>query len=115
MNRSKLAPEQNRALFVKNLSYSISAEDLFDLFSKFGPIRQIRQGISSNTKGTAFVVYEDVSDAKQACDKLNGFNFQGRYLVVLYHQPEKMVKSTAEELEQRKANLEALKQKHGIE
>jgi pre-mRNA branch site protein p14 len=42
---------------------------------------QIRQGIASNTKGTAFVVYEDVMDAKQACDKLNGFNFQNRYLV----------------------------------
>lgn len=42
---------------------------------------QIRQGFSSTTKGTAFVVYEDVSDAKQACDKLNGFNFQSRYLV----------------------------------
>jgi hypothetical protein len=42
---------------------------------------QVRQGIATNTKGTAFVVYEDVMDAKQACDKLNGFNFQGRYLV----------------------------------
>ena len=42
---------------------------------------QIRQGISSDTKGTAFVVYEEVNDAKQACDKLNGFNFQNRYLV----------------------------------
>lgn len=27
------------------------------------------------------MVYEDVMDAKQACDKLNGFNFQNRYLV----------------------------------
>ena len=43
--------------------------------------RQVRQGITTNTKGTAFVVYEDVMDAKQACDKLNGFNFQSRYLV----------------------------------
>lgn len=43
--------------------------------------RQIRQGISNATRGTAFVVYEDVMDAKQACDKLNGFNFQNRYLV----------------------------------
>lgn len=42
---------------------------------------QVRQGISNATKGTAFVVYEDVMDAKQACDKLNGFNFQSRYLV----------------------------------
>jgi len=42
---------------------------------------QVRQGIANNTKGTAFVVYEDVMDAKQACDKLNGYNFQQRYLV----------------------------------
>ena len=72
-------------------------------------------------------------DAKQACDKLNGFNFQNRYLVgksstplylsviqtnnqtVLYHQPEKMTKSSTEDLEARQANLEALKQQHGIE
>ena len=47
---------------------------------------QVRQGIASNTKGTAFVVYEDVMDAKQACDKLNGFNFQNRYLVGTYHR-----------------------------
>ena len=46
--------------------------------------RQIRQGIANNTKGTAFVVYEDVMDAKQACDKLNGFNFQNRYLVGMH-------------------------------
>lgn len=81
-------------------SYSVTPEELFDLFGKYGPIRyvssahilnidsradtshsQVRQGIASNTKGTAFVVYEDVMDAKQACDKLNGYNFQNRYLV----------------------------------
>jgi len=94
---------------------------------------QIRQGIANNTKGTAFVVYEDVMDAKMACDKLNGFNFQNRYLVgtyllpratrhltqltfsaVLYHQPDKMAKSK-EDLEARKDNLEQLKKQHGIE
>jgi pre-mRNA branch site protein p14 len=81
---SRLAPEINRALFIKNLSYNVSAEELFELFGKFGPIRQIRQGIANNTKGTAFVVYEDVADSKMACDKLNGFNFQGRYLVGMF-------------------------------
>jgi len=35
----KLAPEVNRALFVKNLSYTVTPEELFDLFGKFGPIR----------------------------------------------------------------------------
>jgi len=113
MSKNRLAPEVNRALFVKNLSYNVSTEELFDLFGKFGPLRQIRQGIATNTKGTAFVVYEDVMDAKSACDKLNGFNFQNRYLVVLYHQPEKMLKSQAD-LAERQANLEKLKQENGI-
>ncbi|KAF4455440.1 putative RNA-binding protein (RRM superfamily) [Fusarium austroafricanum] len=108
----KLAPEVNRALFVKNLSYNVTPEELFDLFGKFGPIRQVRQGIANNTKGTAFVVYEDVTDAKQACDKLNGFNFQNRYLVVLYHQPDKMAKSK-EDLEARRESLAQLKKQHG--
>jgi len=84
-------------------SYNVTPEELFDLFGKFGPIRysislisgtiqltdtfgsQVRQGIANNTKGTAFVVFEDVMDAKQACDKLHGFNFQNRYLVGMLH------------------------------
>jgi len=110
----KLAPEVNRILYVKNLSYNVSGEELYDLFGKFGPIRQIRQGIAANSKGTAYVVFEDVLDSKMACDKLNGFNFQNRYLVVLYHQPEKMAKSNAD-LAERQQKLEKLKQEHGIE
>ncbi|KAF2727194.1 RNA-binding domain-containing protein [Polyplosphaeria fusca] len=110
----KLAPEVNRALFVKNLSYNVSAEELFELFGKFGPVRQVRQGIANNTKGTAFVVYEDVMDAKTACDALNGYNFQNRYLVVLYHQPEKMAKAQ-NDLAERQQNLENLKRQHGID
>jgi pre-mRNA branch site protein p14 len=53
-------------------------------------------------------------DAKSACDKLNGFNFQNRYLVVLYHQPDKMLKA-ANDLAERQENLEKLKKQHGID
>ncbi|KAF4594683.1 pre-mRNA branch site protein p14 [Ophiocordyceps camponoti-floridani] len=110
----KLVPEVDQALFVKNLSYSVTPEELFDLFGKYGPIRQVRQGISPSTKGTAFVVYEDAMDAKGACDKLNGFNFQNRYLVVLFHQPEKMIRSK-EDLDARRESLAQLKKQHGID
>lgn len=48
-------------------------------------------------RGTAFVVYEDIFDAKNACDHLSGFNVCGRYLVVLYYQPHK-VKRLSNEL-----------------
>jgi len=40
MSRSgKLAPEVNRALFVKNLNFQVTPEELFDLFGRFGAIR----------------------------------------------------------------------------
>lgn len=47
-------------------------------------------GTAANTKGTAFVVYEDIFDAKNACEHLSGFNVCNRYLVVLYYQPHKV-------------------------
>ena len=44
-------------------------------------LSQIRKGISVDTKGTAYVVFWNVMDAKNALEKLNGYNFQNRYLV----------------------------------
>ena len=47
--------------------------------------------MNPETKGTAFVVYEDIFDAKNACDHLSGFNVCNRYLVVLYYQSTKVI------------------------
>ncbi|KAK1148313.1 hypothetical protein N8T08_010122 [Aspergillus melleus] len=80
----KLAPEANRILFVKNLNYNVTAEQLFDLFGKFGPIRP-RPWLTFS-----------------------------RFVAVLYHQPEKMLRSK-EDMAERQENLERLKQQHGIE
>ena len=77
----RLPPEVNRALYVRNLPFKITAEEMYDIFGKFGAIRQIRLGNASDTRGTAFVVYEDIYDAKNAVDHLSGFNVCGRYLV----------------------------------
>ena len=53
-------------------------------------------------------------DAKAACDKLNGFNFQNRYLVCLYHNAGKTARTQAD-IAERQENLEKLKQEHGIQ
>lgn len=47
------------------------------------------RGDTKETRGTAFVVYEDIYDAKDAVEHLSGFNVGGRYLVVLYFQATK--------------------------
>lgn len=75
---TRLPPEVNRALYVRNLPFKITAEELYDIFGKFGAIRQIRLGNAGDTRGTAFVVYEDIYDAKSAVDHLSGFNVCGR-------------------------------------
>jgi pre-mRNA branch site protein p14 len=85
--RTRLPPEVNRVLYIRNLPFNFSAEDLYNLFGKFGAVRQIRQGSGKETRGTAYVVYEDIFDAKTACEHLSGFNVSNRYLIVLYYNP----------------------------
>lgn len=65
-------------------NFNITGNDLYDLFGKYGPIRQIRigsDGANLKTKGTAYIVYESPDDAKEAMGKLNGFHLMERYIV----------------------------------
>jgi pre-mRNA branch site protein p14 len=79
-----LRKEVSKILYVKNLPYKIETDDMYSIFGKYGSIRQIRLGNEHNTRGTAFVVYDDIFDAKNAQESLSGFNVGGRYLVVLF-------------------------------
>eukprot|EP00299_Pterocystis_sp_00344_P009795 c423_g1_i1.p1 GENE.c423_g1_i1~~c423_g1_i1.p1 ORF type:complete len:144 (+),score=6.82 c423_g1_i1:47-433(+) len=108
----RLPPEVNRVLYVRNLPFKITPEELYDIFGKFGPVRQIRVGNRADTRGTAFVVYEDIYDAKTAVDKLSGFNVCGRYLIVLYYQPTKL--QTKVDPTKKRQELDSLREKYGI-
>ena len=64
---------------MKNLPFKITDKDMYDIFGKYGAVRQIR--VDGKYTGTAFVVYEDIFDAKRA-QGLSGFNADSRYLIV---------------------------------
>jgi RNA recognition motif-containing protein len=64
-------------------------------------------GAGNEQRGKAFVVYEDIYDAKSALEHLNGFNVCGRYLVVLYYQPEKQQRRM--DLEKQRREVEELR------
>ena len=85
----RLPHEIYRFIYVRNLPHKITPEELYDIFGRFGIVRQIRRGISNKNKGTAFVVYEDLIDAKRAVEKLKGINVLGKYLICLYFNPNK--------------------------
>ena len=85
---------------------------MYDIFGKYGAIRQIRLGNAGDTRGTAFVVYEDIYDAKNAVDHLSGFNVCGRYLIVLYYQASKMEKKMS--LRKKQEEVAKMKATYGI-
>ena len=76
---------------MRNLPFNIKSKELYDLFGKYGSIRQIRKGNTVKTRGSGFVIYNDIYDAKNALEKLNGFRIKGRFLVCLYYQKEKHI------------------------
>ncbi|KAM3279316.1 hypothetical protein ACQJBY_046571 [Aegilops geniculata] len=109
---ARLPPEVNRALFVRNLPFNISSEEMYDIFGKYGAIRQIRLGNAKDTRGTAYVVYEDIYDAKNAVDHLSGFNVANRYLIVLYSQLNRMSKKT--DIKKKEDEVTRLQEKYGV-
>jgi len=132
---ARLPPEVGRIVFVKNLPFKITPDEMYDIFGKFGAIRQIRLYVAPSlctksaptvrssfvcrgtnnkeTRGTAFVVYEDIFDAKNAVDHLSGFNIGGRYLIVLYHQQARATKKMDQK--KKKEEIDELKNKYGVE
>ncbi|KAI8077928.1 uncharacterized protein B0P05DRAFT_491871 [Gilbertella persicaria] len=112
-NNVRLPPEVNRVLFVRNLPFKITTDEIYEVFGKYGPIRQIRVGNASDTRGTAFVVYEDIFDAKNACEHLQGFNILGRYLIVLYYQQNKVTKKM--NLQKKEEEIREMKARYGVD
>jgi RNA recognition motif-containing protein len=66
-------------LFVGNLSYSVTEEQLRELFSKHGTVIEIR---IIGDKGFGFVEMSNQAEAENAKNELDGFNFDGRNLRV---------------------------------
>ena len=106
----KKLPEELH-LYVRNLPFNITDEDRHDISGKYGAIGQIRIGQTRDTKGTAYVVYEDIYDAKAALEKLSGFNVANRYLIVLYFN---LGKFAQKQLEKEEENLRRLQKKEGV-
>ncbi|TQD70321.1 hypothetical protein C1H46_044149 [Malus baccata] len=85
---------------------------MYDIFGKYGAIRQFRIGTNKDTRGTAFVVYEDIYDPKTAVDHLSGFNVANRYLIVLYYQQAKMGKKS--DTKKKEDEIARMQEKYGV-
>jgi len=70
---------QGSKLYVGNLSYSVTNEQLEELFSNHGEVKQVN---IIEGRGFAFVEMSDQSEAEKAKAALDGSDFDGRTLKV---------------------------------
>lgn len=81
----------NKKLYVGSLPFSTTEEELQELFSAYGPITSVRivaDKFTGMSKGFGFVEMESEDDARKAIEALNGYNLNGRTLIVNGARPE---------------------------
>jgi RNA recognition motif-containing protein len=77
-------------IFISNLNFNISDDDLKELFEPFGEVsssKVITDKITGRSRGFGFVEMSDDEEGKQAIEKLNGTEFKGRELNVSVARP----------------------------
>ncbi|XP_800412.2 serine/arginine-rich splicing factor 10 [Strongylocentrotus purpuratus] len=78
----------NTSLYVRNLPDDVSrAEDMRNLFGKYGPISDIYIPLDYYTReprGFAYVQFDDIRDAEDAMYALDRYRFYGRELEIQY-------------------------------
>ncbi len=80
-----------KRLYVGNLSFKATEEDVRELFSKSGEVESTKIITDMNTgssKGFGFVEMTTPEDAQKAIDALNGSSFMDRTLVVSEARPQ---------------------------
>ncbi len=80
----------DKKLYVGNLSYSMTEQDLRDLFSQAGEIQDVMLIVDRDTrrsKGFGFVEFVTEADARKAIEMFHDQEMQGRRLTVNIARP----------------------------
>lgn len=80
----------SKKLFVGNIEWGATEEDLKNLFSQHGAVEEaviIKDKFSGRSKGFGFITFTNDADADAAATKLNEYDLNGRKLVVNEAKP----------------------------
>ena len=81
---------QNTKLFVGNLAWEVTVDDLKDLFGQAGAVVDaavISDKMTGRSRGFGFVTMGTEDEAKAAVEKLNGSDLKGRKINVNLARP----------------------------
>lgn len=77
-------------VYVGNLSYSVTEDDLTTVFSEYGPVKRIKMPVDRETgrmRGFAFVDMESEDQETTAIEELDGAEWMERVLKVNKARP----------------------------
>ncbi len=77
-------------LFVGNIPWSVSSDQLREIFSEVGEIEEavvITDRMSGRSKGFGFVTFVTEEDAQAAIEKFHEYEYEGRNLTVNVARP----------------------------
>ncbi len=77
---------QGSKLYVGNLTYSVTDEQLEKLFSQYGQVKEVNL---IGSKGFGFVEMATAEEAEKAKEALDGYAFEGRNMKVDEARPKK--------------------------
>jgi len=81
-----------KKLYVGNLAYTVSEEDLKELFGQAGKVELVKiinDTMTGRSKGFAFVEMMEEEEAQKAKEMFNGYTFKERKLVVDDARPQR--------------------------
>jgi RNA recognition motif-containing protein len=77
-------------IYVSNISFRSSEDDLRELFEQHGDVSSVKIILDRETqrsRGFGFIEMPDTAEAKHAIDELNGYDLQGKNLSVSEARP----------------------------
>lgn len=77
-------------LFIGSLPYTVTDESLGQLFAQVGQVQSaavIKDKYTGTSRGFGFVEMSTEEEAQKAIEKLNGYNLEGRSIVVKEARP----------------------------
>jgi len=81
-----------RKIYVGNIAFNATEQDLRDFFSEYGEIESLKimkDNFTERSKGFGFIEMVDENDAKKSISSLNGKSFMGKTLKVSEARPQR--------------------------
>lgn len=82
----------SKSLFVGNLAYDVTSEELQEIFGEFGTVvssKVLKDFATGRSRGFGFIEFSEDEEALKAMEKMDGFLLKGRPIRVRESHPPK--------------------------